>query len=213
MWMNTLYLRPNRRNMKNLSLVLNAVLIVAVGILYYLHFKGNSSSGSSTGELSGPMPVSSQGIVFVNSDSLLQEYDFYKDQKAKFETEQERIKTELKGESDKLQKDAAVYQQQAIGMTDLERQNKETELGMRQQRLMDKKDQMLSKLDELQAGSSEELYTRLNSYLKEFNKDKNLQFVLGYQKGGGILFANDSLNITHQVIQGLNRAYGEEKGK
>lgn len=206
--MNTLYLRPNRRKMKNLSLALNAVLIVAVGILYYLHFKGNSA----TTDLAGPMPVSSQGIVFVNSDSLLQEYDFYKDQKTKFETEQEKIKSELKAESDKLQKDAAVYQQQAIGMTDTERQQKESELGMRQQRLMDKKDQLLSRLDAIQSGSSEELYTRLNDYLKTYNKDKNLQFVLGYQKGGGILFANDSLNVTHQVIQGLNKAYAVEKG-
>ena len=211
--MNTLYLRPNRRIMKNLSLALNAVLIVAVGILYYLHFKGNSAGTSASAEFVGPMPVSSQGIVFINSDSLLQEYDFYKDQKSKFEAEQERIKNELKGESDKLQKDAAVYQQQAIGMTDMERQNKEQELGMRQQRLMDKKDQLLSKLDELQAGSSEELYNRLNEYLRTFNKDKNFQFVLGYQKGGGILFANDSLNITHQVIQGLNSAYAVEKSK
>lgn len=199
--------------MKNLSLALNAVLLVAVGILYYLHFKGKAGEETSSSVVMGPMPVSSQGIVFVNSDSLLEEYDYYKEQKAKFENEQSRIKNELKGESEKLQKDAALYQQQAIGMTNLERQNKEEELGRRQQMLMDKKDAMLSKLDEMQASSSEDLYTRLNSYLKTFNKDKNFQFVLGYQKGGGILFANDSLNITHQVIQGLNKAYAEEKGK
>lgn len=199
--------------MKNLSLALNAVLLVAVGILYYLHFKGKSGEETSSSVAIGPMPVSSQGIVFVNSDSLLEEFDYYKEQKAKFENEQSRIKNELKGESEKLQKDAALYQQQAIGMTNLERQNKEEELGRRQQMLMDKKDAMLSKLDEMQASSSEDLYTRLNTFLKTFNKDKNFQFVLGYQKGGGILFANDSLNITHQVIQGLNKAYAEEKSK
>lgn len=76
---------------------------------------------------------------------------------------------------------------------------------------MEKKDAMLGKLDQLQANSSEELYTKLNNYLREFNADKNLQFVLGYQKGGGILFANDSLNVTRQVIEGLNKAYAAEK--
>ena len=121
------------------------------------------------------------------------------------------FKIELKSESDKLQKDAALYQQQAIGMTDMERQQKEQQLGMRQQNLMEKKDAMLGKLDQLQANSSEELYTKLNNYLREFNADKNLQFVLGYQKGGGILFANDSLNVTRQVIEGLNKAYAAEK--
>lgn len=209
--MNPLYLRPNRRIMKNLSLALNGVLIVAVGILYYLHFKGNPATDSTSNSGAIPMNISSNGIVFVNSDSLLEEYDFYKDQKTKFEAEQLRIKEELKGESDKLQKDAAVYQQQAIGMTDMERQQKEQQLGMRQQNLMDKKDALLGKLDQMQAASSEQLYTKLNDYLKTFNKDKNLQFVLGYQKGGGILFANDSLNVTRQVIEGLNKAYAAEK--
>ncbi len=211
MWMNPLYLRPNRRNMKNLSLALNGVLIVAVGILYYLHFNGKSAANSDNAVAAGPMNVSSKGIVFVNSDSLLESYDFYKDQKTKFEAEQNRIQAELKNESDKLQKDAAIYQQQAIGMTDLERQQKEQQLGMRQQNLMERKDAMLGRLDEMQSSSSEELYTKLNNYLREFNADKNLQFVLGYQKGGGILFANDSLNVTRQVIEGLNKAYAAEK--
>jgi outer membrane protein len=209
--MKPLYLRPNRRNMKNLSLALNGVLIVAVGILYYLHFNGKSTAHSDNTVASGPMSVSSKGIVFVNSDSLLESYDFYKDQKTKFEAEQNRIQNELKNESDKLQKDAAIYQQQAIGMTDMERQQKEQQLGMRQQNLMEKKDAMLGRLDEMQSSSSEELYTKLNNYLREFNADKNLQFVLGYQKGGGILFANDSLNVTRQVIEGLNKAYAAEK--
>ena len=96
-------------------------------------------------------------------------------------------------------------------MTDMERQQKEQQLGMRQQNLMEKKDAMLGKLDQLQANSSEELYTKLNNYLREFNADKNLQFVLGYQKGGVILFANDSLNVTRQVIEGLNKAFAAEK--
>ncbi len=209
--MKPLYLRLNRRNMKNLSLALNGVLLVAVGILYYLHFSGKSTADSDVAGAPGPINVSSQGIVYVNSDSLLDSYDFYKDQKAKFEAEQNRIQNELKGESDKLQKDAALYQQQAIGMTDMERQQKEQQLGMRQQNLMDKKDAMLGKLDQMQASSSEELYTKLNTYLREFNAGKNLQFVLGYQKGGGILFANDSLNVTRQVIEGLNKAYAAEK--
>ena len=199
------------KNMKNLSLALNGVLIVAVGILYYLHFNGKQTPDSGSASASGSINVSSKGIVYVNSDSLLDSYDFYKDQKTKFEAEQNRIQIELKSESDKLQKDAALYQQQAIGMTDMERQQKEQQLGMRQQNLMEKKDAMLGKLDQLQANSSEELYTKLNNYLREFNADKNLQFVLGYQKGGGILFANDSLNVTRQVIEGLNKAYAAEK--
>lgn len=199
--------------MKNLSLTLNAILIVAVGVLYYLHFKGSSSSTSESPTILNTLPVSSHGIVYINSDSLLDEYQFYKDERSKLEVAQAKVKGQLKDASDKLQKDAATYQQQAIGMTNQERATKEEELGRRQQMLMNQKDELLSGLDESQAKSSEELYTRLSEYLKKFNKGKNFQFVLGFQKGGGILFANDSLNITKQVIEGLNAEYKSEAAK
>lgn len=193
--------------MKNISLVFNGLLTIAVIVLFYLHFKGNSASTTETAPTSFAVPVTAKGIVYINSDTLLDNIKYYHDMKNEMEAEQAKVKTELKGESDKLQADAATYQKQAIGMTDLERENKEKELGMRQQNLMEKKDRLLSGLDEKQAKASEELYAHISNFLAEFNKGKGYQFVLGYQKGGGILFANDSLDITHQVIDGLNKKY------
>jgi len=39
---------------------------------------------------------------------------------------------------------------------------------------------------------------------KKFNKDKHYDFIMGYTRGAGILFANDSLDITKVVIKGIN---------
>jgi outer membrane protein len=46
----------------------------------------------------------------------------------------------------------------------------------------------------------------VNEFLKH-HKTKSYNFVLGYQKGGGILYANDSLDITREVVVGLNNEY------
>lgn len=199
--------------MKNLSLILNVILIIAVGILYYLHFadgKSNSSENSSNASPLPALPVSAGGIVYVNSDSLLEQYDYFKLQRKEFEGKQERIKNELKTQGERLQNEIEEYQQQAVGMTDLQRQQKEEQLSIKQQQYLQRRDEALAKLDEEQNKSSEELFVRLGTYLKEFNKGKNYQFILGYQHGGGILFANDSLNITQQVIRGLNAQYNQK---
>ena len=45
-----------------------------------------------------------------------------------------------------------------------------------------------------------------------FALDRNYEFILGYQKGGGILLANDSLDITQQILEGLNKKYEAESG-
>lgn len=188
--------------------------LVAVAILYYLHFNKKGEAGTqdvvAAGSSQTPVFVSPGSIAYVNSDSLLEEYEYYKSKKADFEMQQSRIKNELKNQGAKLQQEVETYQKQAIGMTDKEKAEKEYELGMKQQQIMQKKEEMLTALDEEQGKSAEELYTRLNDYLKRHNKGKNYGFVLGYQKGGGILFANDSLNITREVLEGLNKEYSEQ---
>lgn len=198
--------------MKNLSMVLNVILIIAVAALYYLHFKENKTT-ISPDEMQNHSftPTPSTGIVYINSDSLLDQYEFFKNERSKFEESQNRIKNELKSQGEILQGEVALYQKQAIGMTDMERAKKEEQLTVKQQQIMQRKEELLSKLDVEQGKSSEELYLRLNQYLKKFNKTRNYNFVLGFQKGGGILFANDSLNITRDVVDGLNKEYLEEK--
>ena len=53
------------------------------------------------------------------------------------------------------------------------------------------------------------LYDKVSDYLQDYGTDKNLQLVLTYTKGSGVLYANDSLDITDQIIFGLNEAYSQ----
>jgi outer membrane protein len=193
--------------MKNSSIALNVILVIAVGVLYYLHFKRPSAVETVPVAKDAVLsfPKSNVSVVYVNTDTLLHNMEFYKTRKAEFEAKQERIKNDLKSESDRLQSDYEEYQQKGALMTDAERQKTEEQFMVRQQSLMKKKDEMVEKLDDEQAKFSEELYAKLTAYLKDYNKDKNYTYILGYQKGGGILLANDSLDVTRQILEGLNK--------
>ena len=57
----------------------------------------------------------------------------------------------------------------------------------------------------------EQIYQKLTEFLKDYGKENNLQLVLTYTKGSGVLFANDSLNITEKVIEGLNTLHAKSK--
>ena len=162
--------------MKNISFALNAILIVAVAILYYLHFNKKDITAAVVDEKPTKiLPLQNVGIVYINSDSLLEKYEFFKNERSQLEAAQNRIRAELKNQSEQLQQEAELYQQQAIGMTDMQRAKKEEELTMKQQQLMQRKEELLNKLDEDQSKSSEELYSRLNQFLSKYNKYKNYQ--------------------------------------
>lgn len=200
--------------MKNFSFILNIVLLGAVGILYYLHFKGKSgtenSSETATPVLHLPSGNSLPAIVFINTDSLIDKYEFSKITQQDLKSKNEKIRAELKAEKEKFQKDVEAYQEKAAGMTDQQRMATEEQLSARQSDLMSKSDKLMGQLDDQRSKSTEELYSRLTAYLKKYNKDKHFQFILGFQPGGGILLANDSLDITSAVVDGLNKEYKPE---
>ena len=195
--------------MKNINGILNIILVIAVAILYYLHFTQHPEP-----PVQNKVAVMNHfNIAYVNSDSLLDNYMYFKNKRSELEEKQSRIKNELKTESSRLQSEVEDYQQKAATMNEQQRRKLEEELTMKQQSLMQKKDDLLAKLDDEQSKTNEDLYSKLTAFMKEYNKDKNYSFILGFQRGGGILFANDSLNITKEIVHGLNQAYEDETKK
>ncbi len=161
-------------NMKNFTSVIQVILVLAVIGLYMLHFSDRKDEPTATASVkesvsAGTIPVSSGGVVFINSDSLLDNYLYFKNKKLEFEARQNRVKSELESENNKLQKDVESYQRRAPGMTEIQRQIEEEQLMMRQQKLMQRKDELLDNLDSEQAKSSEELYNKLEKFLNTAN--------------------------------------------
>jgi outer membrane protein len=62
-----------------------------------------------------------------------------------------------------------------------------------------------------EAKLNKELYDRITTFLKGYGKDNGLQVVLKFDPTSDVLYGGESLDITHDVIKGLNASYEEEK--
>jgi outer membrane protein len=49
-----------------------------------------------------------------------------------------------------------------------------------------------------------ELNMKLDSFLTEYNSDKKFAYILSYTKGGFILYKDEALDITKEVVDGMN---------
>jgi outer membrane protein len=195
----------------NLSIVLNVVLLVAVVVLYVLHFKGNSAT-TDTAEL-GKNQINPEdfAIAYVNSDSLLKNYDFFKELEKQLIAKRDKLNLEYQNRAEGLQKEIANFQSTAGNMTISQARAVEEDLRKKQQNLMMYQEQLGQQLMGEEAKMNTELYGKVSDYLRDFGLDKNLQLVLTYTKGSGVLYANDSLDITDQVLVGLNDAFNLEQ--
>jgi outer membrane protein len=201
--------------MKKLPLLINIILGVAIVVLYVLHFadtdsKSNKESKAYSKEVVRPeFPL----IVYVNFDTLLLNYDFYYDLQGELEEKRKTSEAELSSRSKAYEKGAADYQEKVQKglVTRSTAQELEQQLIQEQQNLLQLRDNLASQLMEEEQVMNRQIVNSIMEYIKEYNKVHNYQYVISYQFGGPLLFANDSLNITNEIIKGLNEKYNRER--
>lgn len=188
----------------NTSLIWNVVLSLAVAVLFFLHF---SSKSSDAGAAADGAVVEGRRTVYVQVDSLLKNYDFFKDTRKELENKNFQLENELTTKGRSLQNEVAFFQQKAATMTPEQARSTEAQLMKKQQDLVAYRDQSAQALGQEEAKKNEELYKNIRSYIDKYNKENGYEYVLGYSLGGGILFANPSLDVTQKIIDGLNKEY------
>ncbi|RCR69268.1 OmpH family outer membrane protein [Larkinella punicea] len=197
--------------MKNASLVLNAVLAVAVAVLYYLHFSDKTTTEPVSAGTTKSAPV--RKTVYVNVDSLLTNYEYFKDTRKVLESKRFQLDNELNNKGRSLQNEVAFFQQRAQTMTMEQGRATEAALQKKQQDLVAYRDRVVQQLAEEEQKKNEELYNQIHDYLKKVNKQNQYDFVMGYSRGGGILFADTTLDATKSIIGGLNKEYQQKQTK
>ncbi len=205
---------------KNVSLGINVVLAIAVAVLYYLHFKSPSTTATASDSSSDstvtievtPSEVKNSKIVFVNTDSLLANYAFVKKAKADLESRGKRVESQVLNQQNDLQKQVQAYQEKGSKglLTAEEMQNTEGHLMKQRDDLLAYREREMGKLMEEEKRIDDQLFKTVNAFMKRYCEKTHYQFVLSKTGGAGLLFADDSLDITKDVLEGLNKEY---KGK
>jgi len=193
--------------MKNLSLILNGILLVAVGVLYYFQFSSSQSDSTTT---SGGSAAGELKMAFINSDSVLKHYEYFEVIRGKLETKGAKLEQDLRVRAQSLQKDIAAYQQNANNLTQGQARAVEEDLGKKQQNLQLYQQSLEQEMSNDQAKMNVELYAKVTDYLKKYGSEKGIQIVFKYDPGSDVLYGGEALNITDDVIKGLNESYKSE---
>lgn len=155
---------------------------------------------------------STEPIVYVNSDSLLTKYQYFNDLKVKLDAKSKAAQNDLGSKQQAFQREVAQYQQSQNTMPADQRASTEARLARKQQELQAYQQNAGAALQNEQVAEQEKLYDKIADYLKVYAKGKGYKMVLTYQKGNSaILFADPSLDVTSEVIKGLNEGYKSDK--
>jgi len=199
--------------MKNTSLVVSAVLFVAIAVLYVLHFSGNKMNGSGAGSDSENGASSELKFAYIKIDSLVVNYDFAQEMHDGFAKQQESFTKEYGEKRSRFESQAANFQEkvQRGGFLTQERAMQERDRLVVEEQQIAKLDQELSaKLSQMQADNNKQLLDSVMNYLKIYNKDKKYSYILNAAE---VLIGDETQNITKEVLTGLNARYAKAKLK
>ena len=191
---------------KNISLRINGTLLLAVAHLYNGNFSQKTAPGSPAGI---PAPTTGGGvkIAYINADTLDAKYEWLKAQKEALEKRVQNAEKNMGAKKEALMKDLATFQQKyesgTVPPAQLEKEY--ATLTQRQQKLAEEEARLGKQLTDEQTKAMNELMANVEAKLKSLQSQIGYDYILSYSKGGGqVLLANDSLDITNQVLELLN---------
>jgi outer membrane protein len=202
----------NYLKMKKLNVVLFVVLILAVAVLYFLHFKGDDKPSSvSTSKGVNEMP--GQGIVYVDIDSVIFNLDLFKDRRDELVTKQKNAEAELNSKGSAYEKGVKDYQDKVNKGLVTRATAAQIEQGLlqQQQELVTLRDKLQSNLVEEEQVMNRQVLEYITKFIEENKSQYDYQFIFGKSFGGPVLYSNSSLDLTHQLLSALNKKYQSEK--
>jgi len=199
-------------NLNNLMPILNIILFIGLVVLYFIVLKPGKTNAPNMALLQ-KASSGSVTVAYVNSDSILTHYDLVKTMRAELESKTLRLENELKSKQATFEKDAAYFQEQVDkkSISEASAQEIYAQLMGEQQKLYELREKYSSELSKQEYDLNLLLLDSLNNFLARYNQQMKFDYILSYNKGGSILTANDSLDITSDVVKLLNEEFLKSK--
>lgn len=198
--------------MKYFSIILNLILLAAVVVLFVLYFSGENASRDQQDVTAANTTLPENiNIVYINEDSLLENYGYFKELAATLEDKRKSIETDYSSRAQGLQTEISNFQRNAGNMTISQARAVEEDLMRKQQNLLKYQETLSQDMMKEEAEVNRKLYQKVSDFVSEYAKKNGYTVVLNYKPGSVLLYGHQGMDVTSEVVEGLNKAYEESK--
>ena len=204
--------------MKNTPLILSiiAVVVAVAGTVWAIVQNPKSErTVSSDPSDSTYVAKATSGIVYIDLDRIVQEYDMASDLGAVVETRVKNIQDEVNRRGKQLENEMIEFQNKInkglITRSVAEVQGQE--LQQKQAQFNEYATQKNNEVIEEQTVMMNQIADAIQTFMDKYNEEKKYTMILTNQSGVPVISADSSLDITDDVIARLNEEYIKEKNK
>ncbi len=202
--------------MKNTSLILSVVSLIAVVVFGILVLTKDGKKAETVEGTATEAAVAQKGdIVYVDLDRILMEYDMANDLRSVVETKVQNIQAEINRRGQKLEKEVTSYQEkiQKGLMTRSVAEAQSQKLQQQEIEFNNYAAQKQQEIQEEQVVMMNQLGDAIQTFITKYNEEKQYAMILTNSGGAPVITADASLDITEDVLNGLNEEYIQSKNQ
>ena len=191
-------------------IALNAVLLLGLIGIYIIHFTGAGNKSKVNADATEPLQKEGGlTVAYIDSDTLLAKYQYAIDLQKELEAYRDQQEKYYQQQVTSFQNDYQNYLQTGSTMTLTQQQTKEAELKKRAEKMQTLEQDLMAKVTERQLNENTKLLNAIFAFVREYNA-ANQQFDIIMRKtfaDSPTLYLNPGMDITQEIIDGLNEEY------
>lgn len=148
-------------------------------------------------------------IAFIEVDTIMTQYNFCKDYSKILEKRGNNIQSALASQEKNLEAAIKNFQNKAQNngfSSQSEYEGQQAAIQRQQEQYVATRDRLAAELQSETDKFNAALHDSIDHFIAKYNKDKKFSLILTKQ-GDNILYGDKSLDITNEVVAGLNKAY------
>ena len=193
---------------------LKLILTVAVAAIICSCAANGNTNGAQQANAESKTPAAQGDIVYIQLDSLVNQYDMYNDLKSELESKVQAVQEDLtkKGRSfESAVKDFQAKIDKGL-LTRSQAEEQQQKLVERQQNLQNLSQQKQLEIAEEEAVMGRRVMDAVQTYLNKYQKEKGYALILTTSAASNtVICGNANLDITMDVLKGMNEEYIKSK--
>src|SRR5688500_9404800 len=146
-------------------------------------------------------------VVYVDSAKLLNDYKGMQAARAAYQQKAVTWKANVDTLTNEVQQQIFTYEKESPKMSAKERQLSQELIRTKQNQLAQYQNALNTQAQQEDQKMTGEVISQINAYLKKYGEWKGYKIILAATEYGNLAYADEQLDITAEVMEGLNKEY------
>ncbi len=189
-------------------------ILAVAAVLLLTQCNGKKSNNSSVNNTPKGVAQTGLRVAYVDVDTLLTKYAYWNELNEMMMKKEENIRATLNQKARELQQEGAEFQRKVQNnafVSEDRAQQENARLQKKQQDLQEMQNRLTNELQAENQKNSIQLRDSINHFLKEYNKTHGYSMIFSNTGFDNLLYADESYNITKDIVDGLNARYKARK--